>query len=60
MDNLLLSQDAAFQGPAVGIPPSNISNENSGLTIDGLGFTDVGDPEDGAPNGSSGALLSQF
>ena len=64
MDSLLLSQDAAFQGPAIGLQSSNALNENpSVLTIDGLGFTDVADPADGAPNGSScpsGAPLSQF
>lgn len=64
IDNLLLSQDAAFQGPAAGALPSDRSGANSlALTIDGLGFTDVPDTIDGASNdasGSSGAPLSQF
>ncbi|VDM35032.1 unnamed protein product [Hydatigera taeniaeformis] len=62
IDNLLLSQDAAFQGPAA----STLSSDRSGanpiaLTIDGLGFTDVPDNIDGSANdvsGSSGAPLS--
>ncbi len=67
VDNLLLSQDANFQGAAAAATRTSGDNPFA-LTIDGLGFTDVGGSAGvGAPTPGTNPLthpgaapLSQF
>uniref|UniRef100_A0A0V0J7I1 Regulator of nonsense transcripts 1 n=1 Tax=Schistocephalus solidus TaxID=70667 RepID=A0A0V0J7I1_SCHSO len=61
VENLLLSQDATFQGPAV--PNASIqrtADNPFALNFDGLGFTDVGGGNSSGGNPSGRTPLSQF
>ncbi|VDN13689.1 unnamed protein product [Dibothriocephalus latus] len=62
VENLLLSQDATFQGPAAAASASmqRTADNPFALNFDGLGFTDVGGGNSSGGNPSGRTPLSQF